>query len=57
MRERNEATRNLCCVNCNLCIVKKYCGNKCMGICEAKAYLKDTHVPLRIMKHSSTKTT
>ena len=30
-------------------------GNKCMGICGAKAYLKDTHVPFRIMTSSSTK--
>ena len=26
-----------------------------MGICGAKAYLKDTHVPFRIMTYSSTK--
>ena len=32
---------------------QKYSGNKCMGICGAKA--KDTHVPFKIMTSSSTK--
>lgn len=34
---------------------QKYSGNKSMVICGAKAYLKDTHVPLRMMTSSSTK--
>ena len=32
---------------------QKYSGNKCMGICGAKA--KDTHVPFKIMTSSQPK--